>query len=322
MKTTPEIQYNKTSIENNASIENKDSIESKTNIVGWKFVLLGLVFAFLWASASTATKIGLESAQPFVIAFVRFLIAGTIMIFITHIIMKNRFPSKQEWKQIMIYGVLNITAYLGFFVVAMQNVSAGFGSLAVATNPVLIALLASMFFGYKLRISVIISLFICFAGVSIVAYPLMQSSLTTVGGILFMAASMISYSVGTIYYSKQNWNGLHILTINGWQTLLGGAFLLPILIYTYDGAQNEYNTVFWLSVSWLALPVSILAVQVWLSLLRSNPVKASYWLFLCPIFGFFVARIFVSEPISLFTVIGVILVIIGLYILNRKKENT
>lgn len=221
----------------------------------------------------------------------------------------------------MIYGFLNVTAYLGFYVVAMQNVSAGFGSLAVATNPVFMSLIASLFLGYKLRISSILSMVICFIGVAIVAYPLMQTSLTTVEGILLMTASMISYSVGNLYVSRQKWNDLHILTINGWQTLLGGALLLPVLIYTYEGSQNVYDTYFWLSVSWLAIPVSIVAVLVWLFLLRENPVKASYWLFLCPIFGFFIARLFTNEPVNLYTIVGVVLVILGLYLLHKMKDS-
>lgn len=229
-------------------------------------------------------------------------------------------PNNREWKQLMIYGALNITAYLGFYVIAMQNVSAGFGSLAVATNPVFIALFASFFLGYKLRLRAVISMLICFIGVSIVAYPLMQTGLTTYEGIFFMTLSMVSYSIGTLYYSRQNWDGLHILTINGWQTLMGGVFLMPFLIYTYDGAINNYDFAFWLSVSWLALPVSIAAVLLWLYLLREHPIKASYWLFLCPIFGFFIARLFVSEPINLYTALGVLLVIVGLYQLNKKKE--
>lgn len=288
---------------------------------GLKFITLGLLFAFLWASASTATKVGLESAQPFVIALVRFLIAGVIMLSLSHVFMKKRFPTGKEWKQLMIYGFLNVTAYLGFYVIAMQNVSAGFGSLAVATNPVFMSLLASMFLGYKLRTSAVISMVICFAGVAIVAYPLMLNSLTTMEGILYMTASMISYSIGNLYVSRQKWNNLHILTINGWQTLLGGVFLLPFLIYTYEGGQNNYDISFWISVSWLAIPVSIVAVLVWLYLLKENPVKASYWLFLCPIFGFFLARLFVNEPITLYTFIGVALVIVGLYLLNKKKDS-
>ena len=298
---------------------NLNRAKYRLQLKDWKFILLGLLFALLWSSASTATKIGLEVAQPFVIALTRFLIAGLTMIIITHLLMKKRLPQRKEWLQLTIYGILNITGYLGFYVIAMQNVSAGFGSLAVATNPVFIALLASIFFKYKLPWITVFSMLICFIGVALVAYPLMQSNLTTFEGIAYMLGSMISYSIGTLYYSRQNWTNLPILTINGWQTLIGGFFLIPFLLYSYNGDHNVYDLKFWLSVSWLAFPVSIAAVLLWLFLLKINPLKASYWLFLCPIFGFFIARIFVKEPITLYTSVGVVLVIIGLFLLNRKK---
>jgi probable blue pigment (indigoidine) exporter len=49
-------------------------------------------------------------------------------------------------------------------------------------------------------------------------------------------------------------------------------------------------------------------------LLKTEPVKASLWLFLCPIFGFFYAAILTHEPISFYTVLGTALVILGLYL--------
>jgi probable blue pigment (indigoidine) exporter len=285
-----------------------------------KFVFAGIGFALLWASASTATKIGLESAQPFVISIFRFLIAGGIMLFITHFLNRNRLPVKKEWKQICIYGVLNITFYLGLYVVAMQQVSAGLGSLAVATNPVFIALMSAIWLSQKIRFQNILSLALCFVGVVLAAYPLLINSFATPAGILIMLTSMIAYSMGAIYFSNVQWNGLSILTINGWQTLIGGFFLLPVLWMTYDGAKNNFDSRFWTSVGWLAIPVSIGAVQLWLYLLKSNPVKASYWLFLCPIFGFIIAHFLTEEPISLFTFLGVTFVIFGLYISMSLKN--
>src|SRR5690606_25950404 len=260
------------------------------------------------------------SAQPFVIAIVRFLIGGSIMLFLTHVVMKKRLPNAQEWKQLTIYGLLNISLYLGLYVIAMQNVSAGLGSLATAVSPVMIAIIASIFLKYKVGLNTVISMLICFIGVVIVAYPLMITGLTTFEGIVLLTLSMLSYSIGTLYYARTKWNDLHILTINGWQTVIGGVILSPVLIPTYQSELNNYNLEFWQSVVWLAIPVSIISVLLWLYLLKENPVKASYWLFLCPIFGFFIAKVFVNEPISWYTVIGVILVIAGLYILNKKKK--
>ncbi|PVX44516.1 drug/metabolite transporter (DMT)-like permease [Flavobacterium sp. 103] len=297
------------------------SLLSRVEVKEWKSVFAGIVFAFLWSSASTATKIGLVSAQPFVISIFRFLIAGSIMLFVSHIVLGNRMPVKREWIQISIYGFLNITFYLGLYVIAMQQVSAGLGSLAVATNPVFIAMMSAFWFSHRIKFKNILSLLLCFMGVVMAAYPLLQNSYATPFGIIVLLISMIAYSLGTIYYSRVNWNGLNILTINGWQTILGGVFLLPALCATYESDKNNFDTSFWTSVCWLAIPVSIGAVQLWLYLLKSNPIKASYWLFLCPIFGFLIAHFIMKEPITFYTVFGVILVISGLYIVQKKSKS-
>ena len=34
---------------------------------------------------------------------------------------------------------------------------------------------------------------------------------------------------------------LHLLTINGWQTLLGGLLLLPFVAFTYKKEANPFN---------------------------------------------------------------------------------
>jgi probable blue pigment (indigoidine) exporter len=287
----------------------------------WKSIFAGIVFAFLWSSASTATKIGLVSAQPFVISIFRFLIAGSIMLFVSHIVLGNRMPVKREWIQISIYGFLNITFYLGLYVIAMQQVSAGLGSLAIATNPVFIAMISAFWFSHRIKFKNILSLLLCFMGVVLAAYPLLQNSYATPFGIIVLLISMIAYSLGIIYYSRVNWNGLTILAINGWQTILGGVFLIPALCATYQADKNSFDTSFWTSVCWLAIPVSIGAVQFWLYLLKSNPITASYWLFLCPIFGFLIAHFIMKEPITFYTVFGVILVISGLYIVQKKSKS-
>lgn len=280
-------------------------------------LIAGLTFSILWSSASTATKMGLLSAQPFVIASARFLFAGLIMLFISHVLLGNRLPTRVEWRPIMLYGLLNITLYLGLYVVAMQQVSAGLGSLAVAINPVLIALIAGSLLAQKITRRHLLSLLLCLLGVLMAAFPLLQNSYATPFGIGLLISSMVVYSFGTIFYSRIQWNDLHLLTINGWQTILGGIFLFPLLVLTYQPDKNLFDPNFWKSVAWLAVPVSIGAVQLWLYLIRYNPVKASFWLFLCPIFGFALARTMLREPISWYTAMGVVLVLLGLYLVQK-----
>jgi drug/metabolite transporter (DMT)-like permease len=287
---------------------------------GLVLFIVGLLFAVLWSSASTATKIGLQSAQPFVICIARFFLAGGVMLVIAHIVMGKRLPRGKEWKQVAIYGLLNISLYLGIYIVAMQEVSPGLGALAVATNPVLISLMSTVLFRQRLKATTAISLLLCSAGVVLAAWPLLHQSMATPWGIGLLMTSMLIYSVGVLYFPRQDWSDLHILTINGWQTLLGGVFLLPVAALTFDASKNVWDIRFVGSVLWLAIPVSIMAVQLWLFLLKDNAVKASFWLFLCPVSGYLIANTLMHEPIGLFTIAGMALVIAGLYLVQRKKN--
>jgi drug/metabolite transporter (DMT)-like permease len=226
------------------------------------------------------------------------------MLFVTHGIRKKKLPNAHQWKQITIYGLLNITIYLGCYVYAMQNVTAGVGALSIATNPLFISFLSIIFLRKKLKTPVISALILGTAGVFYASWPLLQDATVTTPGLLLLLFSMLSYSVGAIYFSARNWGDLSILTINGWQTFIGGILLFPFTLYFYNSDANSFNLVFWGSTLWLAIPVSIFAVLLWLWLLKINTVKAGLWLFLCPVFGFAIAAPILGDPISQYTLLG------------------
>jgi probable blue pigment (indigoidine) exporter len=279
----------------------------------------GLLFSILWASASTATKIGLQVLQPFIICVVRFFLAGVVMIIISHLVLRQRLPKGKEWGQIAIYGLLANTIYLGLYVIAMRQVSAGLGTLAVATNPVFINLISAVFLRERLRPTTLFSLLLCMTGVVLAAWPLLRNSSATPTGLLLLLVSMVAYSLSVLYFSRTSWNGLSRLTINGWQVLLGGVFLLPVMAWFYVPALNTWNIKGFGAIIWLALPVSIAAVQLWLYLLHEDAQRSSFWLFLCPVFGFILSNIFTHEPLTLFTLAGMLLVIGGIYWQQAKK---
>jgi len=280
-----------------------------------------MTFAVLWASASAATKIGLQSGQPFVIAIARFALASVLMLGIAHIVMHQRLPrGRRIWRQLSTYGLLNVGLYLGLYVLAMQEVSAGLGTLFVATNPVLILLIGAIWHKQPIRLSTVASFILCSAGMLLAAYPLLQDSYASLRGIGILFLSMLAYSVGAIYFARRTWGDLHILTINGWQTLIGGTFILPFMIFFFDGSANVLDWRLLGAVAWLAISVSICAVLLWLYLLRDNPVNASAWLFLCPIAGFAIASVLMDEPLTWHTFAGVILVMAGLYLVQRLRR--
>lgn len=239
------------------------------------------------------------------------------MLFWGKVILKERLPDPDEWRPLFIYGILNVTIYLGFFVLGMKEVSAGIGSLSTATNPLFISLMSAFYLGRKVSPREWAGLLLGMLGVGLAAYPLLQKSVVTPLGLFYLLVSMLAYSAGTIFYAQQTWR-LPRLAINGWQVLLGGVFLVPFTWFFYQETANTFDPRYWLSVAWLVLPVSVVAVQLWLYLLKSDTVRASLWLFLCPIFGFLLAWWLLNEPITIYTLAGTALVLCGLG-LGQKK---
>ncbi|HEU4606979.1 MAG TPA: DMT family transporter [Chitinophagaceae bacterium] len=284
-----------------------------------RWLLAGSLFAILWASAAAATRIGLLSAQPLVIAELRFGMASAFMLLLAHGVYRQRLPAGSEWKQLLIYGLLNISIYLGLYVVAMQTVSAGIGTLAVAANPVLIAFLSVFFLGKKITLRLFVSIIVCIGGVLLAAWPQLQDASVSWTGLLILMAGMLAYSAGAIYVAGKKWNGLSLLSINGWQTFLGGLCLLPVMLFCYDAGANHFDTRLFMAVGWLAFFVSFAAVQLWLWLLRINPVRAGLWLFICPVAGFLIAAVLLHEPLSWHTLVGMLLVLAGLGVVKSEK---
>jgi len=289
-------------------------------LVSARYVFTGIAFAILWSSASSAGKIGLESAGGLVLFTARFLLAGIILLAWSLWVRRDRQPRGIEWKQLVIFGAFNTTLYLGIFIVALEEVTAGVTSIALAINPLLISALTARWLGTKVTAIQWISIVIGSVGVVVVSLPLMQNNYASPTGMILMAICMVAYSIGSVYYAGVGFT-LSRSAVNGWQVFIGGLLLLPFAVL-FPQKENHYDTRFWASVLWLVIPVSIGAVQLWLRLLMEDAVRASLWLFLCPIFGLTFAAVLLNEPITVYTVAGTLLVLLALYLGQRPSKKT
>jgi len=220
-------------------------------------------------------------------------------------------PKGKEWQQLTIFSALNTALYLGIFIIALKEVAAGITTLLLALNPLLISMITSVWLKRKIAMREWFSIALGMTGVAIATFPLVQTGHSSVTGLCLMVICMITYSLGAVYYSSVTWT-LSRTSINGWQVLIGGFLLAPFTLY-FEGNTTQFDVRFWLSLSWLVIPVSIGAVQLWLYLLKEDTVKASLWLFLCPVFGLAYASLLLNEPFNLYTVLGAALVMISLY---------
>lgn len=242
------------------------------------------------------------------------------MVIICHLILRLRLPKGREWRSIAIYGLLANSLYLSLYVLAMQQVSAGLGALSVAIAPIVINLGTSFLDKRKPGAVTVFSLVICLAGVTVAAWPLIRNSMATPAGLGILMVAVVIYSMSVIYFARTDWRGLSLLTISGWQILFGALFIVPLVAVTYRPAANHWVASTWTGVLWLAIVVSIVAVRLWLWLLKADAARSSYWLFLCPVFGFLISAVFTHEPLTGYTFSGMALVIAGIWWEHQKKQ--
>ncbi|MHA8072114.1 DMT family transporter [Aquirufa ecclesiirivi] len=286
-----------------------------------KNIAFGLLFAMLWSSAAVATKLGILSVHPLILANVRLIFAGIFILLISYFFQSHRRIqiTRKELAQLAFFGLLNSTIYLGSFVLALTFLSPGIGSLATATNPLFITLLSALLLQRKPQGNEIGSLILGLSGILIASYSQLKLDPNVWKGLLILIGGIITVSAATVYYVRTEWQ-LNSFVINGWQVLIGGLFLLPFTASYSDVSIASFDLRFFFSVAWLIFPVSMGALWLWFYLINQDPVSASLWMFLCPVFGYIYAYLFSGESIDIFTLIGTLIVIVGLYVGKKQPR--
>jgi probable blue pigment (indigoidine) exporter len=272
----------------------------------------------LWASAAVATKFGIRTTDPLILANVRFLIGGSAMLFYVHILRREKLPKRHIWKPLFLFAFLNTTIYLGAFVLSMKTVSAGIGSLTTAIGTLFVVIIASVWLKRKLRWFEITGIAIGLIGSITAIWPTLQNSHASFAGLLILLFGVVSISVASVFYTRIDWQ-LPALVFNGWQVLIGGILLLPFTLIFADFSHSQFEMTFWLGLSWLIVPVSVIGLQLWFYLLKQDAVRASLWMLLCPVFGFLYASIILQEPLTWHTFLGTAFVITGLTVAQLDK---
>lgn len=276
----------------------------------------GVLFASLWASASIATKFGIHSAEPLVLAVIRFLIAGILLTGYCHAVKQYDLPKQQEWRELAVLGLLNTTLYLGCFYVALQTVSAGLATLFIAANPLLITVFSAVWLKREIRSNEWTGIVCGTVGLLLTTIPALQNHYATLTGVVVLFCGMIFFSIGSIQIARSPLV-LANVTINAWQVLIGGILLAPIALLFNDITTTTIDLNLAGSLLWLIVAVSIGAMQLWFYLLKIDAVQAGLWLLLTPILGYAFSAFFLQEPITIDVVAGSILVIVGLRISKR-----
>src|SRR5437660_12803103 len=119
-------------------------MDARTHPPTWKTVLAFAIIYFVWGSTFLAIRIGVREVPPFLLAAMRFLVAGLVL-YGWMIAQGERSPSKRQWMSASLLAVLIFVLDYGLLFWAEQRVPSVIAAPMMATVPVSMPLRAILF---------------------------------------------------------------------------------------------------------------------------------------------------------------------------------
>jgi drug/metabolite transporter (DMT)-like permease len=193
----------------------------------WKVLLAFAIIYFVWGSTFLAIRVGVREVPPFLLAGMRFLVAGVIL----YGWMRARgtpSPTVREWNAAAFLAVLIFVFDYGLLFWAERRVPSGIAAVMMATIPVFMAL-AEIFFlrTQRLTLRLGFALLVGIAGVAVLVghtISLGEAPVDTAGACALIVAS-VSWSVAASLTRKLPLPAAKAMS-SGAQMLAGGVLLM------------------------------------------------------------------------------------------------
>jgi drug/metabolite transporter (DMT)-like permease len=293
-------------------------------------IWLGMLVLYLvWGSTYLGISVAVDSIPPFLMASVRFLTAGLILL-AWSIAREGRsfiVPTRREWRDSAIVGALLLGGGMGMVAFGEQTIPSGIAALLIAMMPVWVAILGGIFLGERLPRLAVVGIVVGFAGVAILVGP------SAVGGAgaldpLGLAACLVSpiaWAAGSLFASQRAVLPRRPLVATGVQMLLGGLVLGTMAtvsgeVASFDAAAVTRDSL--VALAYLTVVGSLLAFTVygWMLRVAPLPLVATY-AYVNPVVAVILGWLVIGESIDPRTVVAgaVIIFAVALIVTARGR---
>ena len=300
-------------------------METSAHRPTWKTLLAFAIIYFVWGSTFLAIRVGVREVPPFLLAAMRFSVAGLVLCVWTAA-RGERGPRGREWASAFVLGTLIFVLDYGLLFWAEQRVPSGIAAVMLAMIPVFMALSEIIFLRtQKLTLRLGVALLIGLAGVAVLmshSLNLGGAPIDRSGAMALMIASM-TWSIASIFTRKVPLPPCKMMS-SGVQMLVGG-----ILLVVVAGALGEFRNFHPASVSlgvWFALLYLIVAgsiigftAYVWL-IHHESPTKVGTYAYVNPAVAVLVGYFLGGEQIGLRTILGTVFVLVSVVVITTTRQ--
>jgi drug/metabolite transporter (DMT)-like permease len=270
----------------------------------------------IWGSTYLGILFAIQSIPPFLMAGMRFFIAGLIM-FAIALTQGSLRSTWAEWRASLIVGGCLLLGGNGGVTLSEKYIASGLASLIVATVPIYIALLGWLS-GMTPRPKPIVWLGLAggFLGVAILLGPALRfsnagGSRSAIGMSILLLSSFI-WSAGSLYSRTVKHPSSPFVAAA--QQMFCGGFLL-MLVGLGIGEPHRFDPTKMSIVSlgafvYLVLIGAIIGYTAYFWLLRHcDPAKVATYAYVNPIVAVLLGALFANETLSLRTLLAAALII-------------
>ena len=269
----------------------------------------------IWGSTYFFIRIGIESWPPFMMAGLRFLFAGSVMLAFL-LLRGHRLPSRQELCGAAILGVLMPAIGNGFVTLAEKQVSSGVAALVVATVPLFTVLFGRFCFGLRARgrewagIALgMLGMLVLNLGSNLRASPM---------GAFWLLFASAGWALGSA------WSRVIVQPKgpmgSAWMMIFGGIALLLGSAATGEQLTAMPSWQGWAAIAYLSVFGSMVAYSAYLHLLKTvSPAAATSYAYVNPIIAVLLGMLLLGEHVGQQEVLAMVIILSGVVLISWRK---
>lgn len=271
---------------------------------------------FIWGSTYLAIRFGLESFPPFLMAGVRFTVAGVILYTAMRYLGAAN-PTKEQWLGAGAVGLFLPALGNGTVCYVQQTVSSSVAALSIATAPIWMAIFASIW-GHKITIREWLGIAIGLAGIA----------LLNLGGSFrgdFMSAFLLIFAAASWSFGSVWGKRLAMppgLMASAAQMLVGGVALLLASAARGEAWPQSISLKSWGAMVFLMVLGSLVAYSAYQYLVNTvRPLVASSNTFVNPVVAFIVGIWLANEQVTTIELMALAVILVGVFLVLYSTPN-
>ena len=290
------------------------------------YIFLILTTLFWSGNFIVGKAASLFEIPPFTLNFYRWTFAWLILApFTLQEIIRKKDYILENIKLILILGITSITIFNSIVYYSLNFTQVISGVLMISTIPVLIIIFCWLFKIETTNVYQILGVIFSLSGVVVIITKADLGILLNLNfnkGDLWMVVAMFSWAIYSALLRKKKFELSQICFL---QTIIsaGLIFLLPAyLIELALGYRVNLQLPFILTLTYVVLFPGLASFIFWIkgiSIIGSN--RSGIFLHLMPIFSTILAMLIFKEKFMIYHLIGGILIITGIILSSRKKQN-